>query len=112
MTFDEYQDMAGSTASYPLELGFAYPLLGLSGECGELIERFKKLIRDKNITNFENIPDADVVLIVKEGGDILWYLSEIFRKMGVSFTEVAEINIEKLTSRLERGVIGGSGDNR
>lgn len=48
----------------------------------------------------------------KEAGDILWQLSGLCFTMGWTFEEVAEMNLEKLASRQQRGVIDGNGDNR
>ena len=87
---------------------YIYPLIGLAGETGEVSEKFKKIIRDKNGV----ISDEDKKEIVKEMGDVLWYLSQICTELGVEFDTVAEANIEKLKSRKERGVVHGSGDNR
>jgi len=42
----------------------------------------------------------------------MWYLAGIARYLDVDLSEVAEGNIEKLSSRKQRGVISGSGDNR
>ena len=49
---------------------------------------------------------------MKELGDTLWMLSEIAIRLDISLEYVARLNIEKLTSRLKRGKINGSGDNR
>lgn len=50
--------------------------------------------------------------IVKELGDTLWYAAALADEIGVELSDVAEANIEKLRSRRERNVLGGSGDNR
>ena len=47
-----------------------------------------------------------------ELGDVLWYLTQICTELDLTLEEVAAANIEKLFSRLERGKIGGDGDNR
>ena len=43
---------------------------------------------------------------------MLWYLAQVCTELNLSLDDVAEHNLEKLYSRLERGKIGGSGDNR
>jgi NTP pyrophosphatase (non-canonical NTP hydrolase) len=50
--------------------------------------------------------------IAKEIGDVMWYMSQLCTKLGLSYEEVAQMNLDKLMSRLERGRITGSGDNR
>jgi NTP pyrophosphatase (non-canonical NTP hydrolase) len=49
---------------------------------------------------------------VKELGDVMWYISTISAYLGVNLSEVANKNIEKLESRLQRNKIHGAGDNR
>ena len=88
--------------------GFMAKVLGLCGESGEVAEKFKKILRDKG----GELSDEDRVEIAKELGDVLWYVATISRYMGISLNEVAEGNIEKLTSRFDRGKIHGKGDNR
>ncbi|MEL7340628.1 MAG: MazG nucleotide pyrophosphohydrolase domain-containing protein [Bacteroidota bacterium] len=48
----------------------------------------------------------------KEMGDVLWYLAVGADEFGLSLSEIAAANIEKLASRKARGVIQGSGDDR
>jgi len=109
MNFEEYQKKSRKTALYPnVGNNFIYPTLGLSGEAGEVAEKIKKVIRDKN----EVVDDETKELIEKELGDVLWYVSQLATELDLSLDKVAEKNIEKLYSRLERGKIHGSGDNR
>jgi NTP pyrophosphatase (non-canonical NTP hydrolase) len=110
MTLNEYQDAAMSTAFYPSikiddgrVVNFVYPMLGLSGEVGELSEKFKKSIRD-GYHNHE--------AMVMECGDVLWYLAAVVKELGVTLEDVAQLNLSKLSSRKDRGVLGGSGDGR
>lgn len=109
MNFQEYQEKSRKTAKYP-EAGhnFVYPVLGLAGEAGEVAEKVKKIIRDKDGVVDEEAREA----LKKELGDVLWYVAQLSTEFGLQLDDVAEGNIEKLYSRLERGVIGGSGDNR
>ena len=109
MTFEEYQSKSSETAKYPnVGKNFVYPTLGLAGETGEVAEKVKKILRDKEgIVSREDREE-----IKKELGDVLWYLAQISAEMGLSLEEVAQANIEKLFSRLERGKIQGVGDNR
>lgn len=109
MNFEEYQKKSRKTALYPnVGKNFVYPTLGLSGEAGEVAEKIKKVIRDKNgVMN-----DEEREKIKKELGDVLWYVSQLATELGLQLDEVAQNNIEKLYSRLERGKINGSGDNR
>ena len=109
MDFKEYQEKSRKTALYP-EKGnnFVYPTLGLSGEAGEVAEKIKKVIRDKGGV----VDDETREAIKKELGDVLWYVAQLATELGLSMDEIAEKNIEKLLSRMERGVLQGSGDNR
>ena len=102
MTFDEYQEFARSTAIYPDECKITYPTLGLCGEAGEVAEKVKKHMRD----------GKTLVGVGLELGDVLWYISALADDLGVTLEEVAQANVDKLRSRMERGKIGGSGDHR
>lgn len=108
MKFDEYQYFTSTTAKYPPEMGIYYTALGLAGEAGEYCDKIKKVLRDDD---GEITPEKRVELI-KELGDIQWYISEAARMLNYSLSEVAKINVDKLTSRAERGKLHGSGDNR
>lgn len=109
MTFEEYQKKSRKTAKYPdAGSNFVYPTLGLAGEAGEVAEKIKKIIRDDG----GEVLSEKKAEIEKELGDVLWYVSQIATELGLEMEKVAEKNIEKLYSRLERGRIGGSGDNR
>lgn len=104
MHFSEYQDKARKTAVYPKEYAIYYPALGLSAEVGEINNKIKKRMRDNKEV------DRDDAL--HELGDVLWYVSQLATDLGIPLEEIASANIEKLSSRMERGKIGGSGDTR
>jgi NTP pyrophosphatase (non-canonical NTP hydrolase) len=109
MNFEEYQKDSRRTALYPdLGKNFVYPTLGLAGEAGEVAEKIKKVLRDDG----GKVSDEKKQDITKELGDVLWYVSQIATELGLSLDDIAKLNIEKLLSRLERGQIKGSGDNR
>ena len=112
MQFDEYQEKIREFDFYEpgevTDVGFVEKVLGLAGEAGETADKVKKLLRDKN----GEISDEDRDEIVKELGDVIWYVASIARYLGVPFSEVARKNVEKLTSRKERNKLHGAGDNR
>ena len=109
MTFEEYQQQSNRTAVYPDKgNNFIYPTLGLTGEAGEVAEKIKKVLRDKGGA----VDEATREEIKKELGDVLWYVAQVSTELGLNLDEVAELNLQKLFSRLERGKINGSGDNR
>jgi NTP pyrophosphatase (non-canonical NTP hydrolase) len=85
-----------------------YPTLGLVNEAGELAGKVKKIFRDKAGI----ISDEDRQALKYELGDVLWYMAQIATELDLDLQEVAEANIEKLFSRLERGKIKGEGDYR
>ena len=85
-----------------------YLVLGLCSEAGELAGKLKKIIRDDN----GEITPEKVVELADEVGDCGWYQTKCHTELGLKSSEVAKRNLAKLNSRLERGVLGGSGDNR
>jgi NTP pyrophosphatase (non-canonical NTP hydrolase) len=105
ITATQYQVAACGTAIFPKETALAYLTLGLAGEAGEIANKAKKLIRDGD--NADKRKE-----IGKELGDVCWYLAVLAEELGMNLGKVMEDNIEKLSSRKARGVLGGSGDNR
>ena len=109
MKLNEYQKKASEFAIYPAKgENFSYPTLGLVGEAGEVAEKVKKIIRDQD----GKLTEDNKIEIIKELGDVLWYIAIMADEMGVNLEEVAVMNIDKLESRKNRGKLGGSGDNR
>jgi len=109
MNFTDYQTQSRKTAKYP-SIGHPviYPVLGLSNEAGEVAGKIKKIFRDKS----GEITAADREALKGELGDVLWYLAQVCTELEISLDEVAGYNLEKLFSRMERGKIGGDGDDR
>lgn len=106
MTLDEYQQHAMSFRMKTADE--AYALFGLVGEVGELYGYIAKQIRDTPDTANEEIH----TYVKKELGDILWMISAIAVDHGLTLSEVAVGNIQKLSSRAVRGTLQGSGDDR
>ena len=115
-TFDAYQEACASDfAFYPGWL--IYPTIGLCGESGELAEKVKRLIRDDEMPLDESFNTTEIDAetrhdIARELGDVLFYVAMIADDIDYTLSEIAQINIEKLTDRKARGHLRGSGDNR
>jgi len=113
MTIDDYSTQAlttllGEHDTQDISPQLMAQVLGLVGEGGEVAEKFKKIIRD----NKGVMTDDDKKEIIKELGDILWYINSVSNLLGYSLSQVAESNLDKVLSRKDRGVTVGSGDNR
>ena len=107
-TFDAYQTEAKETAIYPHNMKILYPALGLTGEAGEVANKVKKIVRD----GVDNMPPDWREQIAGEIGDVLWYCAALATDLNMSLGQVAMSNKNKLSSRKERGKIGGFGDTR
>jgi len=93
MTFDDYQDKAASTRMKfdHTKDALMYLTVGLAGEVGEVAEHIKKFAyHDKEL------PAAEMV---KELGDVLWYLSNLADTLGIDLATVADMNLAKLKAR-------------
>jgi NTP pyrophosphatase (non-canonical NTP hydrolase) len=136
-SFAEYEEAALGMAIYPGQggpLGLSYVALKGAGEAGEFAEHVGKAIRDDKFgqpiyrqVDYDRLNERPVLvptgetveltperraLLRKEVGDQLWYLAAKARELGTNLSEIAAENIDKLRDRKERGVLGGSGDNR
>ena len=110
MDFKEYQEKSKITDKGTVikDSNLAYYALGLCDESGEVAGKIKKLYRDYDVVLTEEYKKE----IAKEIGDVMWYMSQLCTKLGLSYEEVAQMNLDKLMSRMDRGKITGSGDNR
>lgn len=109
MNLNDYQTAALKTANYPDDFKIIYPLMGLAGEAGEVLNKAKKVIRDQN-GDFSSQDTKDK--LIDELGDVLWYIAVTAHDLGATFEDVGQRNLDKLKSRHERNMIQGSGDNR
>lgn len=121
MTLNEYQKQAMTTCM-PSSENFSYMFLNLVGEVGEFASKVSKHIRKQHYAIFGNYimdgqyidnlddPEAALVELEKEAGDILWQLSGLCSVMGWSLEDVAQMNLDKLAARKAVGTIDGNGD--
>jgi len=97
MTVNEYQKLAMATLNSQLEKKdvLLNGVMGLCGESGEAIDIVKKWLTQGY--------DLDKDHLIKELGDIAWYLAEAATALDVSLDEVFQRNIERATSLNELG---------
>ena len=97
MTVNEYQKLAMTTLNPELNKKdvLINGVMGLCGESGEAIDIVKKHLAQGH--------DLDREGLIKELGDIAWYLAETATALDVSLEEVLEQNIEKLRKRYPEG---------
>ena len=126
LTLNEYQDKAMSTC-LPESDNLFYMMANLVGEVGEVASKAGKHMRKGKLhitttqrdeegkilhTQIWNVSDEERHLMLSEIGDILWQTAGLAKVMGVTLEEVAEENLAKLSSRQQRNVIAGEGDER
>jgi len=99
-------------------LGFVHLQAKLNGEVGEFAEHFGKALRDDpgTLEDWHNgfikfAPDRRKALL-KELGDILWYVTVLAKELNSSLIEVMAMNVVKLRDRHARGKMKGAGDDR
>jgi NTP pyrophosphatase (non-canonical NTP hydrolase) len=112
-TFDNYQEDAGTTAIYPgsntgSSEAITYVILGLTGEAGEIANKFKKVLRDNN----GKIDLDKLTAIADEIGDVIWYCARLAEEFGLQLSTIAAKNYNKLNDRKHRDALHGSGDDR
>jgi NTP pyrophosphatase (non-canonical NTP hydrolase) len=116
--FDDYQAFTRTTAIYPgngekTVEAISYCLFKLCGETGEIAEKVGKLMRGGGgFQAIANIDDETRQELAKEIGDCAWYIARLADELGLKLSDVASLNVKKLTSRKERNVLHGEGDNR
>lgn len=97
MTANEYQQLAMTTLNPALSKKdvLINGVMGLCGEAGETIDIVKKYLAQGHPLDREKL--------IKELGDVAWYLAETAYALDVSLEEVLEENIEKLRRRYPDG---------
>jgi NTP pyrophosphatase (non-canonical NTP hydrolase) len=116
--FNEYQEFTKSLAVYNENVFYhvgdnlyhapwTYPVQAIAEEAGEVNGKVAKFIRKHGTDR-----DALAKDVAKELGDCLFQISEAARQFGFTLQEIADMNVEKLTDRKERGVLVGEGDER
>lgn len=105
---------ADKTAANPgrFWMPYTYPAFAIAEEAGEVCGKIAKFVRksNKGVTT-EQVTQLRLD-IGKELGDLLFQVSETARMFGWTLEEIAQMNVDKLTDRQERGVLVGDGDNR
>ncbi len=102
MTLNEYQRLAQRTSNEEHDEFVTIALkkidngiLGLCGETGECADIWKKARHQGHALDREKL--------IKEAGDVLWYVAELAAGLGVTLEEIAARNIEKLRKRYPDG---------
>lgn len=97
MTINEYQQFAMRTLNPELNQRdvLINGVMGLCGEAGEAIDIVKKHLAQGH--------ELDREKLIKELGDIAWYLAETAYALDVTLEEVLEGNIRKLRKRYPQG---------
>jgi NTP pyrophosphatase (non-canonical NTP hydrolase) len=106
-SFDKYQEDAEVTAGFSgqrSEERLLCGILALGGEVGELQNYVKKGIWHGH--------GVDPKFVVEELGDLLWYIAEVSSAIGVSMSDVAKFNIDKLKERYPEGFSEDASRNR
>lgn len=97
MTIHEYQTLAMKTLNPALSKKdvLINGVMGLCGESGEAIDIVKKHLAQGHSLDREKL--------IKELGDVAWYLAETAYALDVSLEDVLLQNIEKLKKRYPNG---------
>ena len=97
LTANEYQRMAMRSLNPELNKHDALinGVMGLCGEAGETIDLVKKHLHQGH--------ELDREKLIKELGDVAWYLAETAYALDVSLEKVLRGNLEKLKARYPQG---------
>ena len=106
MEINEYQKLAMRTLNPEIEKKelILNASMGLCGESGEVIDLVKKHLFQGHDLDDENL--------IKELGDVAWYLAEAATALNVNLSEILEKNIKKLENRFPDGFNSNRSINR
>ena len=106
MDVDKYQELAMRTLNPEIEKKelILNASMGLCGESGEVIDLVKKHLFQGH--------DLDEEVLIKELGDVAWYLAEAATALNVDLSEILEKNIKKLENRFPDGFNNNRSINR
>ena len=79
----------------PEQANMWHMVTGIGGEAGEIVDCIKKHVIYQKPLDIENIKE--------ELGDLLFYMSNLMQSVGLSFEEVLQHNIDKLSVRYASG---------
>lgn len=101
-TLDGYQQLAKRTGSKEPqgERAICITAMGLAGEAGELVDLIKKAVRNRKPGDPIELPRER---IRDEAGDLLWYVANIACSAGLTLSEIAQANVDKLVKRYPEG---------
>jgi NTP pyrophosphatase (non-canonical NTP hydrolase) len=109
LSFNDYQYVTGRHAK-PVVGAPELTVRGLElcEEAGEAGGKIKRIYRDDGgvVTN------ARKAAIAIELGDTLWGVARIAHLLGYTLEDIAQMNVDKLQGRADRGTLTGQGDNR
>lgn len=97
MKINEYQELAMRTLNQKLDKKdvLINGVMGLCGEAGEAIDIVKKHLAQGH--------ELDKEKLIKELGDVAWYLAETAYALDTDLETVFKLNIEKLKRRYPEG---------
>ena len=106
MTINEYQSLAMRTLNPSLEKRdvLINGVMGLCGEAGEAIDLVKKHLHQGHELDREGL--------IRELGDVAWYLAETAHALDTDLETVLRLNIEKLKRRYPEGFDAERSANR
>lgn len=97
MTGNEYQRLAMRTCGIPADRKkdmLDHAVLGMNSEAGEVAGILQKVYQGHHF---------DRGHVMKELGDLVWFVSEACQALDVTLDEVMERNIDKLKARFPEG---------